>query len=702
ETTLEGSQEPEAVPMSEVSFNFFDTLGFKPLLGRTFVRQDEDAFPSRTAILTYNLWKRRFGGDPRIVGKTIVTSGVPRTVVGVLPAGIHFPPKAQIWFPYSFGHERAQPRRYFRAVQPIGRLKQDVALQQAQADADVVSARLAEKYPGINRGRGIQLVKLRDALTGDMRGGLLVLLAAALFVLLIACANVANLQMARASARRKEIAIRAALGASRAQIIVQLLTESLLLALAGGAAGFLAAYWGLRAMVILSPIDLAQVRPGALDPVVLGFTFAVSLATALLFGVAPAFEASKVNLSGALKEGGRSSASGNHRLRSLLVTGEIALALVLLAGAALMIESFARLENVSPGFRADHVLTMLLTFPPRRYPGRTPTYQFCTQLLDRVRALPGVQSAGIVYVLPLGGGALNQFFQIVGRTRDPGKKLSADLQWLSPGALETLQVPLLRGRLFTRREAVDEANAVVVSAEMARRYFPGENPIGRRIDLGEDIPPEHRIQEIVGVVGNVRARSLDAAEYPAIYRPNLALRWSNLLVRSTGDPLRLAPLIRMQIHDVDRNEPVTDLQTLDHVIDESVVRPRFRTVLLGLFAAIALALAAVGIYGVVSYTVNQQRHDIGIRIALGAQPRDIERLILRHGLLLALAGAAVGIPAALLLARLISSLLFQVSAFSPGVYLAIAAVLTAVALLASYVPARRATRVDPMAVLRDD
>ena len=700
ESILEGGREPEYVPSGEVSYNFFDTLGLKPLLGHSFTREDEDPYPNRVVILSYELWRNHFGGDRNIIGRSILLTGNPCTVIGVMPAGIHFPPKAQLWFPYPFSHDRALGRRYFRAVQPIGRLN-GLTLQQAQADVDIVSARRAEQYPALNAGRGVQLIKLREVLTGEIRLSLLVLLAAAGFVLLIACANVANLQLARASTRRKEIAIRTALGAGRAQIVRQLLMESTLLALLGGLLGLLLAYAGVRLLIALSPADLSSAADGTLDPSVLAFTLLLSVATGIAFGLAPATETANVNLTGTLKEGGRTTNSGKHRLRRLLVVGEIAMALVLLVGAGLMLESFAHLENVKPGFNPDKVLTLLTVFSARTYDTRTSMYHFCTQLLSRVRALPGVQSAGIVYLLPLGGATINQFFTIDGRGV-AGEKFSADLHWLSSGALETLQVPLLRGRLFTEREAIDLANVILVSAEMARRYFPGENPIGQHINLGEGTPPEHRRQEIIGVVGNVRHRALDTESYPALYRPNLALRWSYLLVRTAGDPMNLAPAVRAQFRDLDSNQPITDVKLLETVVNASVSRPRFRTLLLGLFAMLALVLATVGIYGVIAYSVSQSRHDIGIRLALGAQPGDVLRLILRQGLLLAMAGSAAGIPAAFALVRFVSSFLFEVSPFSPTIYVGIAALLTVVALLASYVPARRATRLDPISVLRSE
>ncbi|MGH9668139.1 MAG: ABC transporter permease [Bryobacteraceae bacterium] len=700
EDILQGSQGPEYVPSGDVSYNFFETLGWKPLLGHTFVLADEDPDLARVVVLSYDLWKSHFGGDPNIVGKSVPISGTARTVIGVMPAGLQFPPKAQLWMPYSFGHDRSIHLRYFRAMQPIGRLRDGLTLRQAQADADLISAQMAQRYPGLNRGRRIVLIPIREMLTGDIRPSLLILLTAAGFVLLIACTNVANLQLARASTRRKEMAIRTALGAGRGQVTRQLLTESTILALIGGLLGLGLAYVGLRLLVALSPADLATAAGGTLDPTVLAFTFVVSIGTGILFGLAPASETAKVNLTDTLKEGGRSSASGKHQLRRLLVVAEIAMCLVLLVGAGLMLESFSRLEDVKPGFNPDRVLTMMTAFGVK-YPNRTPISRFCSQLLSRVSALPGVKSTGIVYLLPLGGAAVNQFFTIDGRG-NRNQRFSADLHWVSSGALETLQVPLLRGRLFTHREGMEMSNVVLISAEMARRYFPGEDPIGKRIDLGEDTPAEHRHQEIVGVVGNVQHRALDSEPYPAMYRPNLGLRWSYLLVRTAGDPRNLIPAVREQFRAVDPEQPVTDIKLLDDVVQDSVARPRFRTLLLALFAAVALTLATVGIYGVVAYSVSQRRHDIGIRLAMGAQPRDVLHLILRQGLTLAVLGLAAGIPVSLVLARFLSGFLFEVSPFSPLMYGAIALLLTGVALLASYIPARRATRVDPIAVLRQE
>ena len=694
QSILEGGAEPEFIATGEVSYNFFETLGLTPIRGRFFTRQDEGPSPARVTVVSYEFWQRRFGGDPSILGRQLMVNGYPMTVVGILGPGASFPASAELWYPLT--RNSATDLRSFRPLELIGRLN-GLPLASAQADADRVSRELARVYPATDAGRSIQLIPLRDALLGDVRPGLLMLLGAAGFVLLIACANVANLQLVRAIARRREMSIRLALGASRSQIVRQLLTESLMLALGGGLAGLLVAFWGLRLVFALRPMGYSP--SVSLNPLVLAFAFAVSLIAGIIFGLAPAAETVNTKLAHVLKEGGRGISAGGQFLRSVLVVGEIALALVLLAGASLMIESFTRLERVRPGFNASHVLTMAIKLPAGKYPTPARMTQYFKSLLDRVRGLPGVESAGTIFQLPLGGNSATQSLRIEGQP--PGSaELTADAQWLSNGAIETLQVPLLRGRLFTDREALESSSVTLINAEFARRYFHGEDPVGRYIDLGASTPSEHGHLQIVGVLGNVRHRSLDSPEIPLLYHPSLAIRSSYLLVRTARDPLTMADAVRAQVTALDPSQMVADVHSLDDVVDAAKAEPRFRTDILGVFAALALLLAALGIYGVVAYAVSQRSRDIGIRLALGAQPRQVLFLVLRQGLFLALAGVAIGTPSALVLARLIRSMLFEVSPFSPLTYSGITVSLVAVALAASYLPARRATRVEPVEVLR--
>ncbi|HEX8179248.1 MAG TPA: ABC transporter permease, partial [Pyrinomonadaceae bacterium] len=559
------------------------------------------------------------------------------------------------------------------------------------------------QYPDSNTDYGMGLTLLPDRLVGEMRSSLLLLSVAVGLVLLVACANVANLSLARGATRAKEIAVRAALGAGRWRIIRQLLTESVLLALAGGALGLLLAVWGVDLLVSLSPDTLPRLKESTVDLRALGFTFGVSLLTGVLFGLAPALMISRADLNEALKEGGRGAGTGGgQRLRALLVVAEMALALVLSVGAGLLVKSFVRLTNVETGFSANHVLTMQLALTRARYPKEEQRTEFFRQLLDRVKAVPGVQTAGTISELPLSGQEQDTFFTIEGHApAAPGSgDVTANNRVVSPDYFRAMNIPLIRGRFFDDRDRAGAANAVLISETFARRFFaPNEDPIGKHLTIDFGQPWQG---EIVGIVGNIRHTSLAQEPFREMYTSS----WQtvpvsvNLVVQTNGDPAQLTAAVKQQVQALDKDLPLYNVKTMTERVREAAAQPRFRTLLLGLFAALAVVLASVGIYGVMAYTVTQRTHEIGIRMALGAQTRDIVRLVVRQGMALGLAGLALGLVAAFALTRLLATLLYGVKATDLTVFAGTALLLALVALLACYIPARRATKVDPMIALR--
>jgi putative ABC transport system permease protein len=700
---LTGGAEPERLSGALVTADFFEAFGVRPELGRGFLPDEEQTTGAQVAVLSEGLWKRHFGGDPGVIGRTLTLDGKSRTIVGIMPARFTFPRNIDLWMPLPFLDGEMQVRR-FHFLQVIGRLRPGVTLAGAQAETDTIAARLEQHYPDSNTGWSLRLTPFRDEVVGDIRSPLLVLLGAVGFVLLIACANVANLLLARSAARQREIAIRAAMGASRGRLARQLLTESVLLSLAGGALGLVLAVWGTDLLAANIPDDALSYIPGGVDfgvdGRVLAFTLGVSLLTGVIFGLAPALQGSHPNLNEALKEGGRSASegAGRARLRNALVVTEVALSLVLLVGAGLLVKSFVRLREIDPGFDAGNLLTARLPLPLAKYEERAQRAAVVEQVLERVRALPGVRSAAAISQLPLSGQVGDTYFTVEGRPPDnPNDRPVAQFRNVSHDYFGAMKIPLLRGRAFVEREASAGEHVIIINDTMARQYFGADDPVGRRlfVDTGEVVP-----YEIVGIVGDVRQYGLAMEPLAEMYVPNTALWQANLVVRTAGDPLALVSGVRSAVLQVDEDQPLANVKTMDQYVSASTASNRFQTLLLATFAAVALLLAAVGIYGVVAYSVTQRTHEFGVRLALGAGSGDVLRLVLGHGMRLALIGVAVGTAAALALTRFAASLLFGVSATDPATFLGVAALLAVVTLAACYVPARRATKVDPMVALR--
>jgi putative ABC transport system permease protein len=702
---LTGAGEPERIAGQRVSAGLFPLLGVEPQSGRALLPEEDQPGRDRVVVLSHGLWQRRFGSDPSLVGRSISLNGESYAVAGVMPPGFQFPDReTQLWVPIAFSSEEAANRgRHYLSV--VARMKHGVTLRQAQGEMDAIAARLREQHPDENRDLGATVTTLHEHVAGEIKPALLVLLGAVGFVLLVACANVANLLLARAAARQKEIAVRVALGASRLRLVRQFLTESVLLGALGGGAGLLLSVWGVGLLKTFIPEDISQAAQVSVDARVLGFTAAVSLLTGLVFGLAPAAQASRFNLNETLKEGGRDSAAGarGNRLRNLLVVTEVALALVLLVGAGLLVNSFLRLRGVDPGFRTDNLLKMTVLPAEQKYPDRARRAVFYTELLNRVKTLPGVQSAAVTTSLPLTATGDSQGFSVEGRPDPPGERRPAVVtRVVSPDYFATLGIPVLRGRGFDdQQDRAGVAPSILINEAMARRYWPGEDPLGKRITMGT--PESGPWMPVVGVVRDVRQFELESEPKPQVYLSYLQagiFRPKQLVVRTSVEPRGLAASVRGAVWSVDKDQPVSDISTMEEVVSESLARQRFSVLLLGVFAGLALLLAAVGIYGVMSYTVEQRRHEIGIRMALGAQAGDVLRLAVGQGLKLVLWGVLLGLCAALALTRLMSSLLYGVSATDPATFAAISLLLVCAGLLASYIPARRATKVDPLTALR--
>ncbi|BAC89142.1 ABC transporter permease [Gloeobacter violaceus] len=703
---LSNNDNPDRLLGAIVSTNFFETFGTAPLLGRGFRQEEEKSADSRVAVISHGLWQRRFEASAAVLGKTVTIDSRPYTIVGVMPPGFQFPrDDRDIFVPFAFDTEYFQQRGQ-HSYRAVARLKPGVNLAQASEQMNIVARALARQYPDSNTGRGVALVPLYEELVGDIRPALLVLTGAVAAVLLIACANVANLLLARAVARQKEFALRVALGASRARLVRQLLTESALLSLFGGACGLVLAYFGVRLLVAFSPADLPRAQEIAVDGPVLAFTVVVAFATAFVFGLAPALQATRVDCNEALKDGGRTATGGRsrHRLRNLLVVGEVSLALMLLVGAGLLGQSLWRLQSVDPGLNPKNVLTANIFLPVAKYREERQMVDFFDRLLARIRNLPGVSSASGVTTLPLSGNSSDGSFIIEGRPpAGPGQEPNAGQLIVGPDYLQTMGIPLVRGRTFEERDRATSRKVALINETMARRFWPGKDPVGRRISIDTPRPAPDSWIEIMGIVKDARTLALNKPVRPEIYFPYSQFTWPlfNLVVRTeTGDPAALSNALREQVMAIDPDQALGKVRTMEAVIAESIEQERFNALLLILFAVVALALSGVGIYGVMAYSVTQRTHEIGIRLALGAERGSIIRLVVGQGMAPAIAGVAIGLVAAAALGQLLSSLLFGVSAIDPPTFIGVAAMLLGVAFLACFLPARRATRVDPMVALR--
>jgi putative ABC transport system permease protein len=708
---LTGAGEPEELDGAIVTASLFPLLGASAEIGRTFTSAEEQPGRNDVALLGHALWRRRFNRNPAIIGQVVSIDGRPTQVVGVMPATFQFPdPAVQVWKPLLLDAEAlSADNRGSHGYTALARLRPGVTRAQAQADLAGVTATFKAQYPGNYRtGFSTTLRPLQDEIVGDTGRPLLILLGAVGLVLLIACANVSNLLLARAASRRREIALRTALGASRGRLVRQLLTESVLIALAGGALGLAIASWGVDLLIALAPDTIPRLAEVTLDRRVAVFTALVSFATGLIFGIVPALRASGPALSEALKDGGRSAESAMHgRAGRLLVVSEVALSLVLLAGAGLLVHSFARVQNVEPGFDARGLLTLRLALPESRYTTFEKGDRFFDALFAALRARPEVGAVGAVNALPFSGVGGSRTFHIEGREpKRPEDQPEEQLRIVTDGYFQTMRIPLLKGREFSDRDRLGGGRVALVNEALARKHWPDGSAIGRRVAFSRDEPQWY---EIVGVVANVKHRGLDAADRPELYVPyrqplfaNWTVRPMQIAVRTAGDPLMAAGTVRREIARLDPDQPISDVRTMDERIGRSLAGRRFNMILLAVFAALALALAGIGIYGIVAYAVTQRTHEIGVRLALGAQRRDVVAMIVAQGMAMTAAGALVGVVSALLLTRLMSSLLFGVSAADPITFTAVPLLLAAVAFIACYVPARRATRVDPLVALRTE
>jgi len=702
---LTGVDEPERITGARVSASIFATLGVKPFIGRTFNPEEDRPGTERTVILSHGLWERRFGSDPLIVGKTATLSGNPYTIVGVLPAGFTTPglfgnntPDA--WAPIGLDPNVTSRKAHFLRI--YGRLKPRITLQQAQVEMDTLGQRLSQAYPETNAYIGVLLVSMHEHVTGEVRQALLLLLGAVGFVLLVACANVANLLLGRSVQRRREVALRSALGASPGRILRQTLTESLLLSLLGGVAGLLLAAWSRDLLVALGSDRLPRLEQIPLDHRVLGFSLAASLATGVLFGLAPALQALKLDLNQTLKGGSWIEPGSARRLnfRGLLVVSEVATSVVLLVGAGLLMKAFLRLSYVETGLATEHILNTRISLPSARYPAGGKMLSFNRQLLEKLETIPGVASVAMIDWLPSGelGGVSNNV-TVLGQGT-PG--LDAEIRVVSLRYFDTMGIALKQGRFLEPSDTDAAPLALVVNEAFARQYWPKGGAIGNRLKIDAEVPVTG---EIVGVVGNVRQYALDRAPAPEIYVPHLQSPWMKretreLVVKTVGDPLGLANVVRKEIRALEPDVPITGFRSMDEVVERSLSTPRFYSVLVLCFATLALALAAAGLYAAISYSVSQRTHEMGIRMALGARPGDLLRLILGQGMTLTAIGVAVGIAGALMLGRFLTRLLYGLSATDPSTFAMLSFFVLAVAFLACYIPARRAAKVNPIEALR--
>jgi putative ABC transport system permease protein len=699
---ISGIGDPERVPAAQASYEFLPALGIQPIAGRNFL-SSEDLPGGPPAVLISNaLWQRRFHSDPAAIGRTLTVDGIPRTVVGVVPHQLGEMVAADVWLPAAINPSNPERQNHHFGI--VARLKPGVTLAQARAEMTVIAQRLEREYPATNTGWGITMSPMAEMFTGRIRPVLLILLGAVGLLLLIACANLANLLLARAATREKEIAIRGALGAGRRRIVRQLLTESLVLALAGGALGLLLATYGVRLLRGIVPDMFPMMQHMGVDLRVLAFTLGISLLTGLLFGLVPAWRSSRTDLNTTLKEAaGRSeSAGGSNRIRSFLLASEVALAVLLSVSAGLLLRSFVRVMAVDPGVRTANILTMNLTLPEVKYDTTVKRANFYKNLMERLEALPGVRSAGAVMFLPLRVSILSfrvgvNSFLIEGRppvTQD--KQPLADYRMATPGYFNTMGIALRQGRLFDQHDDLDAKRVAVVNEALVRKNFPHENPLGRRIVMGD------KPIEIVGVVADAKLYGLDSPIEPAVYVPHMQrpIDSMGVVVRTEGDPAAMAGAVRREILKLDPEQPISNVRTMEKVLSDSLMLRRVAMLMLLVFASLALTLATVGIYGLTAYAVSRRTHEIGLRVALGANQAQILRLVVGRGMITSLIGAAIGVAAAFQLTRALSGMLYGVTARDPLVFAGVPLLLIAVSVIASFVPARRATRIDPLVALR--
>ena len=696
---LTGSGEPERLNASLITGNYFDTFSVRPALGRGFSLENEKTGQDHVTVLSHAFWQSRFGGDPNIVNKTINLDGKAYEVLGVMPAEVVLPQPAQLWVPINFDADPEMKMRNARFMLGIGRLKEGVTLAQAQADTDLIASQLEQQYPDSNTGWGLRLIPLREILVGGSRTMLFILFGSVGFVLLIACANVANLLLVRAAARQKEIAMRTALGASRLRIIRQMITESLLLAIFGGALGALLAVAGVKLLVSLGEDTIPRTANVKIDATVLAFTLLISLATGLLFGLAPAFRTMKENLVDALKDGmrGGGEATVKNRTRSLLVVFESAIAVMLLIGAGLLIRSLVALQNVDPGFDPNNVLTLRVDLSRQKYNTPEKASNFFEQLETRVAGLPDVEAVGLITDLPLSGETRDMPYRVEGRP-ETSDIAFVDFRRVNKNYFSAMRIPLRRGRNFTEQEVRQSDKTIVVSQAFVDSVFPNEEALGKRLIIWSGIRNEP--YEIIGIVGDTRFQSLQGEPSASMYVPTQELLFVTLVIRTQKDPLSLVGGVRREVSALDPDQPIAAIRPMTEWVAMSAAGARYRTTLLGLFALLAMILAATGIYGVMSYSVAQRTQEIGVRMALGARPLDVLKLVVRQGMMLALIGVVVGLAGALALTRVMSSLLFGVTERDPITFVAVAALLIVIAFIACFVPAHRATRIDPLIALR--
>ena len=706
--TLTGEEQPERLRGALVSGNFFSVLGVTPLSGRTFLPEEGQPGTKRVAVVSYGLWQRRFGANPNLIGQSLLLNGVSFTVVGIMPPDFKYPTSTtELWVNSSQGvpelgvgsTDDVRTIRNSHWLSMIARLKPNVTQAQAQVDMESIAQRLGQQY---NSNHSVRVVSLRERITGDVRPALLALLGAVGLVLLIACANVANMLLARAASRQREIAIRTALGASHYRLIQQLLTESILLAMLGGVVGLLLASWGLKLLLSILPATTPRLNEIGIDGWALGFTFLISLLTGLVFGLAPALKASKLNLIEALKERVQGAAEGLHRnrVRSLLVISEVAISLIILIGASLLVKSFWHLQEVDTGFDQANLLTLQVSLPAAKYSEPAKQRAVFQEIFQRLESLPGAQAVGISNDFPLVGNMQTSTPYIEGRVTIEGQESLSGVHAVSHNYFHAMGISLLKGRAFTASDAEGAQPVMIINKMMAQRLFANEDPLGKRIKFTDD--PNVPWKEVIGVVGDVRHNGLDVEPQMETYLPYLQSPRAimAIAVRSTSDPTAMTSAVRRAILEVDKDQPIYDIKTMGQRFSEAVAPRRLSMALFSFFAAIALVLAVLGVYGVMSYSVNQRTHEFGIRMALGAQATDVLKLVLRQGIILAMTGILIGVIAAFVVTRFMAGLLYGVSATDPLIFIAVSLVLMIIALLACYIPARRATKVDPIIALR--